>query len=290
MNEEIEYAQMLEIPVSTVNVVRKKRKKSKTAEIKPFQTEIQDKVIAQVNDKLTEDIGENVTPTFAETEEGGRIDFNGEFDIPQRIDTVRLYDGEEYRLENENGEGRYKTNHKKQKISRIVLGVEFALSCALCGAIFLTNVFMPNSAINTFFKTLTTKNTQTVDARKYSDFTLSSVVSQLSNAKLTVSQTGVISLTDECFLYPVADGKVSEIIQNEGGSYTVKITHSDSFSGVIDGLDQVYYTVGDNVKANVPIGFTDGEDEVQITMYDAGELLNCFEIVNETALAWKIEG
>lgn len=290
MNEEIEYAQMLEIPVSTVNVVRKKRKKSKTAEIKPFQTEIQDKVIAQVNDKLTEDIGENVTPTFAETEEGGRIDFNGEFDIPQRIDTVRLYDGEEYRLENENGEGRYKTNHKKQKISRIVLGVEFALSCALCGAIFLTNVFMPNSAINTFFKTLTTKNTQTVDARKYSDFTLSSVVSQLSNAKLTVSQTGVISLTDECFLYPVADGKVSEIIQNEGGSYTVKIAHSDSFSGVIDGLDQVYYTVGDSVKANVPIGFTDGEDEVQITMYDAGELLNCFEIVNETALAWKIEG
>ena len=290
MNEEIEYAQMLEIPVSTVNVVRKKRKKSKTAEIKPFQTEIQDKVIAQVNDKLTEDIGENVTPTFAETEEGGRIDFNGEFDIPQRIDTVRLYDGEEYRLENENGEGRYKTNHRKQKISRIVLGVEFALSCALCGAIFLTNVFMPNSAINTFFKTLTTKNTQTVDARKYSDFTLSSVVSQLSNAKLTVSQTGVISLTDECFLYPVADGKVSEIIQNEGGSYTVKIAHSDSFSGVIDGLDQVYYTVGDSVKANVPIGFTDGEDEVQITMYDAGELLNCFEIVNETALAWKIEG
>ena len=290
MNEEIEYAQMLEIPVSTVNVVRKKRKKSKMAEIKPFQTEIQDKVIAQVNDKLTEDIGENVAPTFVETEEGGRIDFNGEFDIPQRIDTVRLYDGEEYRLENENGEGRYKTNHKEQKISRIVLGVEFALSCALCGAIFLTNVFMPNSAINTFFKTLTTKNTQTVDARKYSDFTLSSVVSQLSNAKLTVSQTGVISLTDECFLYPVADGKVSEIIQNEGGSYTVKITHSDSFSGVIDGLDQVYYTVGDNVKANVPIGFTDGEDEVQITMYDAGELLNCFEIVNETALAWKIEG
>ncbi len=290
MNEEIEYAQMLEIPVSTVNVVRKKRKKSKTAEIKPFQTEIQDKVIAQVNDKLTEDIGENVTPTFVETEEGGRIDFNGEFDIPQRIDTVRLYDGEEYRLENENGEGRYKTNHKKQKISRIVLGVEFALSCALCGAIFLTNVFMPNSAINTFFKTLTTKNTQTVDARRYSDFTLSSVVSQLSNAKLTVSQTGVISLPDECFLYPVADGKVSEIIQNEGGSYTVKIAHSDSFSGVIDGLDQVYYTVGDSVKANVPIGFTDGEDEVQITMYDAGELLNCFEIVNETALAWKIEG
>ena len=31
MNEEIEYAEMLEIPVSTVNVIRRTNKKHKTA-------------------------------------------------------------------------------------------------------------------------------------------------------------------------------------------------------------------------------------------------------------------
>ena len=50
MNEEIEYAEMLEIPVSTVNVVRKSRKRKKhEAAFSPAQTEepaLKDTVIA----------------------------------------------------------------------------------------------------------------------------------------------------------------------------------------------------------------------------------------------------
>ena len=50
MNEEIEYAEMLEIPVSTVNVVRKprKRKKNESAPLTtaPSETNIKDTVIA----------------------------------------------------------------------------------------------------------------------------------------------------------------------------------------------------------------------------------------------------
>ena len=76
MHEEIEYAEMLEIPVSTINVVKKsnRRKRQKTTENKPahhplatpineqsFQanplkdsTPLKDSVIAQVNDKLSD--------------------------------------------------------------------------------------------------------------------------------------------------------------------------------------------------------------------------------------------
>ncbi|MBR4943287.1 MAG: hypothetical protein IKZ28_04570, partial [Clostridia bacterium] len=66
MNEEIEYAEMLEIPVSTVNVVRKnqRRKKVKTPSLvqePPQSTAVEmpisplkDSVIAQVNDRLSE--------------------------------------------------------------------------------------------------------------------------------------------------------------------------------------------------------------------------------------------
>lgn len=311
MNEEIEYAEMLEIPVSTVNVVRKKRRK-KQAE--PFTPALHDEplkntVIAQVNDRIND---EPSTPSFQEpdtllpTEEEGRLDFDP---IPERIDTVRLYASEgkrgfwkkgkllpqDYDLsqEKENEVGRYELNGKKQpsKAVRITLGAEFAAACVLCGAIFFTNVFMPGSAINTFFRSLSNPTTETAitDNRAYSDFELSPVVSELSDAELTLSETGVLSFTDECCVYPTADGTVSDVTKTEDGLYTVKISHSDTFTGVIHGLDQVYYAVGDEVKSNVPVGFSKGEQEVQVTMYSQGELLNCFTLTEENCLAWVSE-
>ena len=89
--------------------------------------------------------------------------------------------------------------------------------------------------------------------------------------------------------YPATDGTVSEITQNEGGMYTVKLSHSDSFTGVIEGLSQVHYSVGDTVKANVPVGYSDGEAQVQYTMYSDGEMLNCFQITEENCLAWTLQ-
>lgn len=294
MNEEIEYAEMLEIPVSTVNVVRKtaRRKKQKPQEELPVEepeqnalSPLKDSVIAQVNDRLNEN-----EPPIQNAEEGS-LDFDP---IPDRIDTVRLYSQEEtngfldglYHNEEENEGGMSALNSSSKRL-RITLGVEFAAACALCGAIFLTNVFMPNSAINTFFRSIASPNeTAQTDTRGYQDFTLSPVVSELSNAELSLSPAGILSFTDACCVYSAADGKIAEITQNTDGSYLVKITYSNTFSGVINGLDQTYYAVGDEVKCNVPLGYTDGEGEVQVTMYSGGTLLNCFELTEENCLAW----
>ncbi len=291
MNEELEYAEMLEIPVSTVNVVRKIRRRKKRNK----QTEAQDalplkdSVIAQVNDKM-----------MSENEQlEGNIDFDP---LPERIDTVRLYasgkkglyeteffeENEAYALgeEQENEPTMYEMKSKPSKTMRIALGVEFGAVCALCAGIFLTNVFVPDSAVNTFFRALTTPaQTVATDERPYSDFTLSPVISDLSKAQLTLSPTGILSFTDACHVYPSANGEVGEIIQN-GDTYNVKICYSDTFTGVISGLDVVYYNVGEQVKANVPVGYTNGETEVQVTMYDSGTLLNCFELTDENCLAW----
>ena len=316
MNEEIEYAEMLEIPVSTVNVVRKNQRRKRAKANDPTAEQItaspeptpplKDSVIAQVNDRLNDTPQENEpeTPTMEEelpaesSQPEGRLDFDP---IPERIDTVRLYSTDEagawrgslypqdYTLENENEGGRYALNKKwnTPKALRIALNAEFIAACALCGAIFLTNVFMPNSAINTFFRSIGTASAMAqTDARPYTDFTLSPVVSELSNAELSLSPAGILSFTDECCVYPTANGKVVGITQNADGSYSVKIAHSDSFTGVFSGLDSVYYAVGDEVKANVPLGYTDGENEVQVTMYSGGVLLNCFELTEENCLAW----
>lgn len=313
MNEEIEYAEMLEIPVSTVNVVRKKRRKKQTDRpvLSAAQEELplKDSVIAQVNDRISDPIADPLPLSESEPlppEEEGRLDFDP---VPDRIDTVRLYASEgkrsfwkkgglqaqDYALSpnGENEGGRHELNTKKHpsKAVRIALGAEFAAACVLCGAIFFTNVFMPGSAINTFFRALSNPTTETAvtDARTYSDFTLSPVVSELSDAEMTLSETGVLSFTDECCVYPTADGTISDVTKTEEGLYTVKISHSDSFTGVIQGLDYVYYEVGDEVKSNVPVGFSKGESEVQVTMYSQGELLKCFQLTEENCLAWVSE-
>ncbi len=322
MNEEIEYAEMLEIPVSTVNVVKKKRGRKRKAEAMeqtaaPTPTNLKESVIAQVNDKMEQQpviensIAENEITAeaamFAESaNSGGNLHFG---EIPERIDTVRLYSArekalkkefalspEEYAFDSENGlnEGgvyafnaQIKAETKAERRVRRVLGAEFALACALCGAIFLTNVFMPGSAVNTFFRALDgSSQTNNTDTRTYSDFTLSGVVNDFSDTELNLSPTGILSFTDECHVYPVANGKVSAVTQNDDGTYTLKISHSDTFTGVIDGLDQVYYQEGEAVKANVPVGYSHGEAEVQVTMYSSGALLNCFELTEENCLAW----
>ncbi len=285
MNEEIEYAEMLEIPLSTVNVVRKKRRKKATERNEPLK----DSVIASVNDRV------ETPPELAEAQplpegedRGNALAFDP---VPERIDTVRLYStneeseelrGYDYAL-NEGGRVASKSLSKKM---RLALGIEFGVACALCGGIFLTNVFMPDSAINTFFRAIHTQETVET-ARPYTDFTLTPVVSELSSAKLTLSPTGILSFTEAGCVYPAADGKVSEVTQTAEGVYSVKLSHSEDFTGVISGLDQVYYAVGDEVKANVPVGYSKGETEVQVTMYSQGQLLNCFELTEENCLAWS---
>ncbi len=277
MNEEIEYAEMLEIPVSTVNVVRKKRRKKTEEE----PSALKDTVIASINDRMDE------TPSLPLQAAEGSLDLDG---IPERIDTVRLYDtGEgnelfphDYPL---NEGGKYKTNKTSRGV-RTALGIEFGVACALCAGIFLTNVFMPNSGINAFFRAMGTPSEPTAAIKPYTDIALSPVVSELCDAEMELSPAGVLSFTDTCCVYPAADGRVSEVVENEDGSYTLKINHEDSFTGVFTGLDVVYYAVGDAVKSNVPVGYTDGEGEVQVTMYADGQLLNCFELTEENCLAW----
>ena len=316
MNEEIEYAEMLEIPVSTVNIVRKnnRRKKGKnqeahskaapSMEVESPSAPLKDSVIAQVNDRLNE----AEEPTIVEdafpledveiTAPEGRLNLDA---IPERIDTVRLYSTEEtegwrgnlypqdYALNSENKGGGYALNGKKEKnrAVKIVLNTEFIAACVLCGGIFLTNVFMPNSAINTFFRSMNSASAAAqTDTRHYTDFTLSPVVSELSDTELSLSPTGILTFTDDCCVYPAANGTVESVQQNADGSYTVKVAHSNTFTCVFNGLDTVYYSEGDTVFSNVPLGYSDGEGEVQVTMYSGGILLNCFQLTEENCLTW----
>ena len=329
MNEEIEYAEMLEIPVSTVNVVKKKNRRVRGKN----QPNLKERLISRVNDRVGNDSyaeegaysapasAMEQNPIYASAENAAIEDAAQNTPAPEsevnayayadggeRLETVLLSDEEGKTAKKRRGrfffgrkdesvpldeeEGGYDDGGtgviktKAERRSGIFLTVEFALACALCGTIFLTNVFMPTSAINTFFRSLMPAEEEQADNRIYSDFTLASVVSELSDAEITVSPAGVLSFTDECCVYPAVDGKVAEVTKNASGTYDVKISHTDSFYGIISGLDYVYYTVRDTVYSNLPVGYSKGECAVQVTMYSGDELLNCYAVDVENCLTW----
>ena len=95
-----------------------------------------------------------------------------------------------------------------------------------------------------------------------------------------MTDNGVLCFTGESGVYPVCDGVVSSITE-ENGLYTVQIAHTSTFSSVITGLSDVYSAKDTKVKSNIPFAYSDGENEVRISMYDGENLLNCYTLSGE---------
>lgn len=246
MNEELSYAEMLEIPVETVTMTRKEKHKRRREDVRE---ELSDRLVDQVNDRMEEP----EDPLFAESRPIER---------EQKTESRR-----------------------DRRMRRLFIG-EFAAVCALCAAIFLTNIFMPTSAINTFVRGLFQGSTETVDERTYSDFTLSPVVNDYTDVDLAVSETGILSFTAKCTVYAPCEGVLESVNGDKESGYTVELKHSDSFSTVISGLNDVYFTVGQKVKSNVPFGYTNGEGAVRVMFYSGGSLINNYTVAENT-LAWS---
>ena len=243
MNEELDYAEMLEIPVETVTVKRKERKKKAEAE-----PDLTDQLVEQVNDRM-----EQEDPAYAESRAIERVE---------------------------------KPVSRRAKLMKMLILGEFIAVCVLCAVIFLTNIFMVDSAINTFVRGLFQGETSTADGRMYSDFTLAPVVNDYVETTIEASETGVLSFTAQCSVYAPCEGKLAAVNGDEESGYTVEVRHSDNFSTIMSGLDVVYGGVGDTVRHNVPLGFTDGEGEVRVMFYENGTLINgC--VVDGNELSWS---
>ncbi len=230
--QDLDYAEMLEIPVSTVTVTKKKgffRRRAKPRD------NLKERVVDSVNERV-----------------GAYVEGEDLSDPPAKQSDKALRFG-------------------KDRESMVLFG-EMAAVCLIAMAIFLTNIFMPNSAINTFISSLVNPAKETVEPQ-YNEFTLSSVVGAGSSAEVLLSDDGVLSFTAEGTVYPVCDGKIAAVtLQND--SYVVKIAHTSEFSSVITGLTNVYYGVGDKVYGTLPFAYTDGAGEVTVSLYNGGELID----------------
>ena len=236
MNDELSYAEMLEIPVETVTVNRKERKKKRG--------DLSDRLIDEVNGRMEGD------PAYAESTP-----------IERQV------------------------KPRSTPAKRILFG-EFIAVCALLVAIFLTNLFMESSAINTFVRGLFKGETSAADTRTYADFVLSPVVNDSVDAEIAVSEMGVMSFTANCSVYSPAAGTLESVSGNAETGYSIRIRHSDSFSTIISGLDDVYAAEGDMVRANIPVAYSNGEGEVRVMFYENDSILNCYTVSDGT-LAWS---
>lgn len=238
MEQELDYAEMLEIPVSTVNVVKKKRLFPR----KPPEAtgeELKEQVVETVNERMgayvaSEDLTEPEKPK----------------------------------------KRRFAINFKKDKAGAVLLAEAVAVG-AIALAIFLTNVFMPNSAINSFIASFSEEQKESEPT--YNEFVLSPVVGMSSEAQPVLDEEGVIRFTAESFVYPVCDGVV-KLVENGEDGVTVRISHTSAFSSVVTGLSEVYYGLGAEVAAGVPMAFSDGSREVTVSMYNGDKLLNCYTL------------
>lgn len=236
LNEGLEYAQMLEIPVSTVNVVKKKSLFPRRSKV---QEDLKDDVIQSVNTRMdTADERENASFTYTEDV--------SEPQVPK----------------------------KKRDRLGVIIVCEAVAACLIATGIFLCNFFIPNTAINTFVGNLTA-----IEAKEtsYKEFTLTSPVSETSEATVSATADGVLHFVEKTSVYPLCDGEIASVTLSDG-TYTVKIEHTSSFCSVVTGLDTVYYSVGEQVKGNLPFAYSDGENEVRISMYNGDTLLNCYTL------------
>ncbi len=240
MNDELSYAEMLEIPVETVTVKRKEKKK------KGREEALSDQLVEQVNERM-----QTGDPAYAEST------------------TIE----------------REAVKKPRPSWAKRVLVGELIAVVVLCAAIFFTNLFIPNSAINTFVRGLF-RGASTADTRTYNDFALSPVVNGFDDVDITVSETGVMSFTAECSVYAPCAGALERVTGSAEEGYSVLLRHSDSFTTVISGLDTVYAAEGETVRTNTPLGFTDGDGVVRVMFYDNDRLITNYSL-GENGLAWS---
>ncbi len=242
--QDLDYAEMLEIPVSTVTVTKKKsffRRKEQPRD------DLKERVVSSVNERV-----------------GAYVEGEDLSDPPKKQSEKSLRFG-------------------KDRESAVLFG-EIAAVCLIAMAIFLTNIFMPNSAINTFISSLVNPAEEVVEP-DYSQLTLSSVVGVNSQADVVMSDDGILSFTAEGTVYPVCDGTVASVVaQND--TYIVKIAHTSNFSSVVTGLTNVYQSVGDKVYGNLPFAYSNGQGEVTVSLFDGEELISGVTL-SGTVPVWK---
>lgn len=241
MNE-LDYAQMIEIPVNSCDVTYKKPKrffKRKKSE------ELKQELIRTVNDD--EPVVES-TP----------VDYEDEANT---YETVEVTTKAEEKKRN------------KRRLTPDVITAQVAVIIVLALTIMLTNIFWQDSGINSLVKGVFA-SPEVVEDKVYTEF---APLAPSRTAEVELDG-GVMTFSSAGSVYPVCDGTITKVAEN-AGKYDISIQYSTSFSALISGADYAYYGQGDTVYSSVPVCYS-GSGEVKVYLYNDGKLLTDYTVDN----------
>lgn len=251
MNEKLQYASMLEIPVQSCNISYKPLKKSKKKKV--VQEDVKEKLLTKINN----------TPDFETVDAEQSI--NDKTDIQTQPD---------FEL---SAEQTVLSAPKKFRFSTVTF--QLLIIGVLLATIFITNTVYPNSGLNVFMRGVFGSQTvEQVDERTFSDF--SPVFNH--DGEITLVD-GVMTISGEGSVYSTVNGQVLSVTQAEDGTFSMEIAHSEKFVSVFSGLTHVYLGVGDDVYQTIPVGYVD--DSVDMCFKNEnGSIIADFEIVDDTVV------
>lgn len=188
---------------------------------------------------------------------------------------------EELKAPNEFSTSTVNSRKEKKPFKFSVVKLELCIIFMLLATIFLTSIFIPTSGINTFFNKSINKGTQTVDNRTFEDF---APVFGFSKED-AVSLDGVLTIKSQGSIYAPCDGKVSSIVKDGSGLYTMEIAHSENFKTVITGMQYAYSEVGDTVYKTIPIGYVK-DGEISVFFKDGENQVVTDNVISTCSVVW----
>ncbi len=241
-----DYAEMIEIPVSSCEMVTEpvtEKKRSKK------------RLIKKVNGRF---------PFF--TKKRTKKGVAEEADL----NAVKANMEEDFNTLNQS----YETSEKKAKGGKIkfnLVTAQVITVFVLAIGILLTNIFWKDSGINNLLKSVfATETTVTADERGYEVF------QAFAPSKNDVQVTNGIMKVNSGAVYSPADGKVVSV-KLGNGKYTITISHSDNYKTVITGADYTYAKEGDKVFTSTPVCYSK-EGGVEVAMYDKDSLISGYTL------------
>ena len=253
-----EYSEMIELPVSTCEMVIAPKRKRRL---------FKGRLIKTVNKKTEE---QEKGPSAA-VEQPVAAQENADAPAPS---AVIDYEKKTKKLKKEKSKQANADVVDKKGFKFDLVAAEVIAVFVLIVAILLTNIFWEDSGINVMIRSVFgTKVEKSVDSRTAKDLAVSA---PSSYADVTVDG-GVMTFNEAAAVYAPANGTVTAVSETDGVS-TLTVSHSDVFKTVISGADAVYVKVGDAVYSNIPVAYA--SEGTKVAMYDEGTLATDYTLDN----------
>lgn len=299
MNEKLQYASMLEMPISTASITykpaKKKRKKlfSSKVDSERVKKQLIDKVNAdepaeleQVDNLTVQDNSQERDCVPSEEMSMEEVQYAEQVGLTEEtvVDAVNVVDEE---LSPTELTATVKQKPKAKRLANFkisVIGIQFVIIGVLMATIFLTSALNSNSGVNVFLRgVFGVEQTASIDNRTHLDF--KPVIN--ADGRDVYMENGVMTFSGNGSVYAPCDGEVLCCESEGNGKYTITVKHSEKFSSVLTGLDYVYTSVGDKVRGNVPVGYSYGDGATMCFTGLDGSIIAGYQII-DNSVVWAV--